>query len=91
MDIYGAREKQEDFPGITSDIIIDNLNDGAHINMSDSDELLKYDNAVIIFMSANDVMENGEVLGEFYKTDYTPIVYDRIKSYGIDDLKDIFE
>ena len=37
------------------------------------------------------VMENGEVLGEFYKTDYTPIVYDRIKSYGIDDLKDIFE
>ena len=57
MDIYGAREKQEDFPGITSDIIIDNLNDGAHINMSDSDELLKYDNAVIIFMSANDIYE----------------------------------
>ena len=57
MDIYGAREKQEDFPGITSNIIIDNLNDGAHIKMSDSDELLKYDNAVIIFMSANDIYE----------------------------------
>ena len=37
------------------------------------------------------VMENGEVLGEFYKNKYTPIVYERIKSYGIDDLKDIFE
>ena len=40
-----------------SDIIIDNLNDGAHIKMSDSEELLKYENAVIIFMSANDIYE----------------------------------
>lgn len=37
------------------------------------------------------IMENGEVLGEFYKHDYVPKVYDRIKSFGIDDLKDIFE
>lgn len=57
MDIYGAREKQEDFPGITSDIIINNLNNGAHISMQDSDELLQYENAVIIFMSANDIYE----------------------------------
>ena len=35
--------------------------------------------------------EKGEVIGEFIKYDYKPKVYNKIKSRGIDNLKDIFE
>ncbi len=35
--------------------------------------------------------ENGEVIGEFIKHDYKPKVYNKLKSRGINDLKDIFE
>lgn len=37
------------------------------------------------------VLENGEVIGEFLLHDYVPQVYDKIRSRGIDTLKDIFE
>ena len=36
------------------------------------------------------VLENGDVDGEFLLHKYIPKVYQRIKSKGIDDLKDIF-
>lgn len=36
------------------------------------------------------VLENGEVVGEFFKHDYMPQVYDKMKSRGIDSLEDIF-
>lgn len=55
LDIHPAREKQEDFPDITSDIIIDNLKNGKKITEDDALELSKYDNAVILFMSPNDI------------------------------------
>lgn len=35
--------------------------------------------------------KNGEVIGEFVKHKYKPKVYDKLKSRGINDLKDIFE
>lgn len=35
--------------------------------------------------------EKGEVIGEFIKHNYTPQVYNKLKSRGIDNLKDIFE
>ncbi|MDD2181508.1 MAG: CpaF family protein [Bacilli bacterium] len=35
--------------------------------------------------------ESDEVIGEFVMHDYVPLVYKRIKSQGIDTLKDIFE
>ena len=35
--------------------------------------------------------EKGEVIGEFIKHDYKPKIYDKLKSRGIDNLKDIFE
>ncbi len=37
------------------------------------------------------VLENGDVVGEFFQHKYTPKVYAKIKSKGIDDLKDLFE
>jgi pilus assembly protein CpaF len=35
--------------------------------------------------------EKGEVIGEFIKHNYKPQVYSKLKSRGIDNLKDIFE
>ncbi len=37
------------------------------------------------------ITKNGEVIGEFIKHKYKPKVYDKLKSRGINDLKDIFE
>lgn len=37
------------------------------------------------------ITTDGEVIGEFVKADATPSTYDRLKSRGIDTLKDIFE
>ena len=37
------------------------------------------------------ITKNGEVIGEFVKHKYKPKVYDKLKSRGINDLKDIFE
>lgn len=37
------------------------------------------------------ITADGEVIGEFVKSDATPSTYDRLKSRGIDTIKDIFE
>lgn len=61
LDIYPAREKQEDYPGITSNLIIDGLTHGEAIKMEDYKKLAQYENTVILFMSPNDLseIENG--------------------------------
>ena len=55
MEIHPAREAQEDFPGVTSDLIIRKLKNGAPITMDDADILYEERDAVYIFMSPNDV------------------------------------
>ena len=55
MDIHPAREKQADYPDITKDIIINKLTNGHPLTIADADELNKYDNAVFLFMSPNDI------------------------------------
>ena len=64
LDIHPAREKATDFPGITSDIIIDKLDNCYHIDISEADKLAKYDNAVFIFMSPNDISKLEDSLAE---------------------------
>lgn len=61
LDIHPARERQEDYPNVTSEIIIKNLNNGEHININESSKLYKEKDAVYIFMSPNDIseLENG--------------------------------
>jgi UDP-N-acetylmuramate--alanine ligase len=63
MDIHPAREKQEDYPDVTSNLIIDKLNHGEIITMDDSDKLKDYENSVILFMSPNDIskLENDTI------------------------------
>ena len=55
MDIHPAREKQEDYPEVTKDIIISKLPNGHALTIDDADILNQYDDAVFIFMSPNDI------------------------------------
>ena len=57
LDIHPSREKQEDYNNITSDIIINELPNGFHININEAHILSKYDNAVFVFLSPNDLSE----------------------------------
>ncbi len=57
MDIHPSREKQEDFPNVTSHLIIDALDHGESITMKDAEKLVQYKDAVILFMSPNDLHE----------------------------------
>lgn len=55
LDIHPAREKQTDYPNITSDIIIKNLENGHHIGIDEAEKLAGYDDTVFVFMSPNDL------------------------------------
>lgn len=55
MDIYGAREKQENYPGITYHIIADKIENSENINRNEAYKLKDYKNSVILFMSPNDL------------------------------------
>ncbi len=55
MDIHPAREKQEDYPEITSDIIINKLSNGEHLNMDEANKFENIENTVVVFMSPNDI------------------------------------
>ena len=54
-DIYCDREKKEDYPEITSDLILNGLNSGEHINEDEVSKLLVHNNAVIVFMSCKNI------------------------------------
>ena len=55
MDIECNREKQEDYPGVTSDSIIEKVNNAEKISTQTADKLLKHQNAVICFMSCANI------------------------------------
>lgn len=55
MDINYDRELPEEFPGVTPYTIIDKLNNGDYIGEKEFDKLLKYNNAVILFMSSKEI------------------------------------
>ena len=55
LDIYPSREKQEDFPNVTSKLIIDLLENGDSINDNEVDKLYKYKDCVVLFMSPKEI------------------------------------
>ena len=55
MDINYDREDPNDYPGISAYTIIDKLNNGDYIEQGQAEKLLKYDNAVILFMSSKEI------------------------------------
>ena len=64
LDIHPARESKEDYPNITSNMIIDKLDNGYHINMDEADKLASYDNTIFAFMSPNDISKLEKNLEE---------------------------
>ena len=60
LDIHGARENQEDFDNITSDIIIKELDNAKHLNMEDGNIFKDYKNTVFAVMSPNDLSKLEE-------------------------------
>ena len=54
-DITCDRELPSEFPGVTSDLIINGLKNGEYISDDTIDKLLKHKNAVLLFMSCKDI------------------------------------
>jgi UDP-N-acetylmuramate--alanine ligase len=67
MDIECNREKKEDYPGITSDSIIEKVNNAEKISIDTVDKLLKHDNSVICFMSCANIHPIEEAFEEALK------------------------
>lgn len=63
MDINYDREDPNDYPDITPYTIIDKLKKGDYINEEQVDKLMKYDNAVMLFMSSKEIY----LLEDLYK------------------------
>ena len=72
MDIYKSREKQEDYKGITSDLIIDNLKNGEHLKKEEITKLLRHHNSVLLFMSPDDLTNLESIYIEEYKKQNEP-------------------
>lgn len=62
MDIHPAREKQEDYPNITKEIIINQMHNGHGLTMNDAQILNQHQDAVFIFMSPNDLSKLEQAL-----------------------------
>lgn len=71
-DIRADREKSEDWPGVSSKLIIDLLKRGEHISLETVDKLLSYDNAVLLFMSCKDIYK--------LQTKYEELLLSKIKN-----------
>lgn len=55
MDIYCDRERQEDYPGVSSDTLINMIPNAEKISLDTIDKLMKHDNSVVCFMSCTNI------------------------------------
>ena len=67
MDILCNRERQEDYPGVTSDLIIDGIKGAEKVDINSIDKLLKHKNAVICFMSCAHISPMIDKMKELLK------------------------
>lgn len=67
LDIHPARESQDDYPDVTSDMIIDKLDNCYHINIDEAKILANNKNTVFAFMSPNDISKLEKDLEELLK------------------------
>lgn len=68
MDIHPAREKQEDYPNITKEIMINELSNADSIEIDEYKKLINYQNTVYIFMSPNDISKLEQDLINYKST-----------------------
>lgn len=57
MDIKADRESQIDYPDISSDLILNELNNGEKISLNEVEKLLIHKNSVMIFMSCTSIYQ----------------------------------
>ncbi len=67
MDIHCDREKKEDYPGVSSDLIINEVPNAEKISIGTVDKLLKHKNAAICFMSCANIYEIESKFEELLK------------------------
>jgi len=60
MDIHCDRERQEDYPGVSSDTIMNQVPNCEKVSVETCEKLLRHDNAVICFMSCTNIYEIEE-------------------------------
>lgn len=64
LDVFPAREKQEDFPLVTSKLIVDELDHGSMIDDNSWDKLKEFKGAVVLFMSPKEI---HNIMSKFIK------------------------
>ena len=69
MDIYPAREKQEDYPEVSSKNIIDLLENGDSISDETWDKLIEDKDSVILFMSPKQITTIMEKYKDYLKNE----------------------
>ncbi len=67
FEIECDREKADDFPGVTSKTIVDNIEGAEMIEKNTIHKLLKHENAVICFMSCADISKYENIFEEQIK------------------------
>lgn len=65
LEIHPAREKQEDYPNITSQILINNISGAELLNKDEILKLADYKNNVFLFLGANDLRPLEEELKKY--------------------------
>ena len=60
MDIHCDRERQEDYPGVSSDTIMERVPNCEKVSVETCDKLLRHNNAVICFMSCTNIYKLEE-------------------------------
>ena len=55
MDIHCDRERQEDYPNVSSDTIMERVPNCEKVAIETCDKLLRHENAVICFMSCTNI------------------------------------
>lgn len=57
MDIYKSRENSDDYKGVTSELILDYIDNGEYLGKDDFSKLIRYRDSVLLFMSPNDLTD----------------------------------
>lgn len=55
MDIHCDREKSSDYPGVSSDTLIERVPNSEKVSLEDAEKLLKHKNSVMCFMSCTNI------------------------------------
>jgi len=55
MEVAKGREKQEDYPGVSSKLILNRIKDSEEIKLDEYEKLLPYKGEVILFMSCQNI------------------------------------